>query len=291
MKQIDKSPVSNCNLNPYINCKDHTVSRETFSIYIDREAELLITSPRPKDKELANYYDSDDYISHSDSTKTLIDKIYQYVRNYAITKKVKLVNSFDITNKSLLDIGAGTGDFLLACKQNGWNVDGVEPNDKANQLTEKKTLIKISKDILELGNKQFDVITMWHVLEHVPDLTEYVSKLKQLLKPNGTLVVAVPNHKSYDAKYYKEFWAAYDVPRHLWHFSRRAISKLFQLEDMKVVKTIPMKFDSFYVSLLSEKYKTGNSNFFKAFLVGLRSNLKARTSTEYSSLIYIIKNR
>ena len=178
----------------------------------------------------------------------------------------------------------------MACKQNGWSIDGVEPNTKANKETRSKTFKEISKDISELNNKQFDVITMWHVLEHVPNLNEYISILKNILKPDGVLVVAVPNHKSYDATYYKEFWAAYDVPRHLWHFSRLSIDKLFQLANMKVTKTVPMKFDSFYVSLLSEKYKTGKSNFIKAFFIGLRSNIKARTSKEYSSLIYVIKN-
>jgi len=290
VKQIVKSPITNNSLDFFLKCKDYTVSRETFSIYIDKESHLLVTTPRPADENLSNYYESEDYISHSDSKKSFMDKVYQLVRNYAIKRKVKLINSFSTTDKTVLDIGSGTGDFLLACKQNGWNIDGVEPNDKANKETRNKTLTEITKDISELGNKQFDVITMWHVLEHIPNLNEYVSKLKKLLNPNGTLVIAVPNYKSYDAAYYKEFWAAYDVPRHLWHFSRLSIDKLFQLANMKVTQTLPMKFDSFYVSLLSEKYRTGNSNFLKAFFIGLQSNLKARTSREYSSLIYIIKN-
>ncbi len=131
---------------------------------------------------------------------------------------------------------------------------------------------------------------MWHVLEHVPNLTEYIAQLKSLLKPEGTLVVAVPNFKSYDANYYKEFWAAYDVPRHLWHFSKKSIQELFREENMEVIKTLPMKFDSYYVSLLSEKYKTGRTNFIKAFFIGFKSNFKGRTAKEYSSHIYIIKN-
>jgi len=290
VKQIRKSPIANQPLVPFLKCKDHTVSRETFSIYIDHESQLLVTTPRPDEEVLGNYYESEDYISHSDSKRTLIDRVYQIVRNYAIKNKVRLINSFESSNKNLLDIGTGTGDFIFACKNVGWNVKGVEPNKKANLLAAEKTFINISKDVSELGNEQFDVITMWHVLEHVPDLNAYISKLKKLLKPNGTLVIAVPNYKSYDAEFYKEFWAAYDVPRHLWHFSRSSIEKLFQFENMKVVKTLPMKFDSYYVSLLSEKYKTGHSNFLKAFFVGLLSNLKAKSSSEYSSLIYIIKN-
>ncbi len=299
MKQINTSPINNNELKPYISCKDYTVSHETFSIFIDTESELLVTTPRPQDQELGKYYESEDYISHSNSKKSFLDKVYQIVRNYTIKQKVKLISSFDETDKLILDIGTGTGDFLALCKQNGWIINGVEPNEKAKKITEAKlqsnNCIYSSIENLKLETQNFklgtyDVITMWHVLEHVPNLTEYVSNLKRLLKPNGTLIIAVPNFKSFDAFHYKEYWAGYDVPRHLWHFSKTAIQKLFQQENMKVVKTLPMKFDSYYVSLLSEKYKTGKTNFLKAFFIGFKSNWKARSSKEHSSIIYIIKN-
>ena len=187
--------------------------------------------------------------------------------------------------------------FLVACKKKHWNVIGVEPNEKAQSLAYEKLNViaesnfSIEKDISNIStNNKFDVITMWHVLEHIPNLEEYIGQLKKLLKPNGTLLIAVPNYNSFDAKHYKQFWAAYDVPRHLWHFSKKAISFLFEKENMKVVKILPMKFDSYYVSLLSEKNKTGNSNIIKAFLIGLKSNILARKNMEYSSLIYKIKN-
>ncbi|WP_232829129.1 class I SAM-dependent methyltransferase [Aureibaculum luteum] len=293
MKQILKSPIKNNTLEPYISCKDYTVSHETFSISIDKESELLVTTPQPKEEDLGKYYESEDYISHSDTKKSVVDKLYHSVRNYTIKKKVKLINSFNADEKAILDIGAGTGDFLAACKNDGWKVTGVEPNEKAVEILNSKlggSRVQIFSDINELNSESYDVITMWHVLEHVPNLKEYIAKLKLLLKPNGTLIVAVPNFKSFDANHYKEFWAAYDVPRHLWHFSRKSISDLFGQENMKVEKVLPMKFDSFYVSLLSEKYKTGKSNLVKAFWVGLKSNSKARSSKEYSSLIYVIKN-
>ena len=142
----------------------------------------------------------------------------------------------------------------------------------------------------EIKNKKFDVITMWHVLEHVENLQEYIQQIKELLKENGTLIIAVPNYKSYDAYYFKEFWAAYDVPRHLWHFSQKSITKLFSMENIRLVKTIPMKFDSYYVSLLSEKYKKGKMNPIKAFWIGFISNRKAKRTNMYSSLIYVLKN-
>ena len=160
---------------------------------------------------------------------------------------------------------------------------------KAKEIAIKKG-VDFANETSELENHTFDIITMWHVLEHVPDLEKQIQELKRLLKPNGTLIVAVPNFKSYDANYYKEYWAAFDVPIHFWHFSRKAIKLLFEKENMKLEQVLPMKFDSFYVSLLSEKYKTGKMNFIKAFFIGLKSNWKAQKTSEYSSHIYILKN-
>ncbi len=267
--------------------KDYTVSNEEFKIYHNEEYDLLFTYPIPND--LNSYYESEDYISHTDSKKTIIDKVYQLVKNYTIKKKLKLINSFGTDQKTLLDIGAGTGDFINFCKKNNWNVVGVEPSNKAKEIASTKELVLLSS-IEEIKEEKYDVITMWHVLEHVPNLNDYIKALKKLLKKDGVLVIAVPNFKSYDANHYKNFWAAYDVPRHIWHFSRKSISKLFSEVNMRVEKILPMKFDSYYVSILSEKYKNEKNNFVKAFFTGLTSNLKAMSSKEYSSLIYIIKN-
>jgi len=284
-----------------ISCKDYTATNESFDLILNEEFEMLFTSPKPKEEDLSKYYDSDAYISHTDSTKSLIDKIYQIVKNYTIAKKVELINSFQSEEKEILDIGCGTGDFLEVSKSNGWKVVGIEPNDKAKNVAVKKVNLakaevsRFYKNIEDLidkkGNQQFDIITMWHVLEHVYDLEDYISKLEKLLKPNGRLIIAVPNYKSYDATYYREFWAAYDVPRHLWHFSQKSITKLFGMKNMKLVKTLPMKFDSYYVSLLSEKYKTGSTNLLRALLIGIWSNQKAKATKEYSSLIYILKKQ
>jgi len=297
---ITKSPIDKENaLELFLKCKDFTVSHETFSLLKDRVTEIIITNPQPKIKDLGKYYESEDYISHTDANKTLFDKVYQIAKNYAIKRKVALIKKFKIQNSKfkILDIGTGTGDFLTACKKENFNVVGVEPNQKAFKISKSK-LENINSINFELYNSiekvkkenQFDIITMWHVLEHIPNLEDYIIQLKKLLKPNGTLVIAVPNYKSFDATYYKEFWAAYDVPRHLWHFSKKAISLLFKKEKMEVEKILPMKMDSYYVSILSEKNKTGKSNPIKAFFIGWLSNLKALSSKEYSSLIYIIKN-
>jgi 2-polyprenyl-3-methyl-5-hydroxy-6-metoxy-1,4-benzoquinol methylase len=281
----------NSDKKPYLTCKDYTVSLKNFDLVFNNELEMLETYPQPNIDQLGSYYESTSYISHTDAKETLTDKIYQSVKKIALKNKLKLVNSFKTVDKNILDIGCGTGDFLMTCKNNGWNVVGVEPNKNAKKITEGKIDASIYVDINEITETRFDVITLWHVLEHVPNLSTYISTLKKLLKPSGVLIVAVPNFKSFDACYYKQYWAAFDVPRHLWHFSKKSIKLLFSKSEMIVEKVLPMKFDSFYVSLLSEKNKTGKSNFFKAFSIGLISNIKAMQSKEYSSLIYVIKNR
>ena len=274
------------NLKPHLKVKDNSISKENFELKLNTEFNMLVTQPVPKN--LSKYYESEDYISHTDGKKSMFEKVYQLVKNYTLKKKIKLINSFNSEEKIILDIGAGTGDFLSVCKNDNWNVLGIEPNEKARKIAESKK-INLQENLSEVKNKKFDVITMWHVLEHVENLQEYIQQLKELLKENGTLLIAVPNYKSYDANYYKEFWAAYDVPRHLWHFSQASISKLFAVENISVVKTLPMKFDSYYVSLLSEKYKRGKMNPIKAFCVGFTSNRKAKRTKEYSSLIYVLK--
>lgn len=276
-------------------CKDYTVSGKQFELIYNSELEFYATTPKPSKKELLKYYNSEAYISHTDAKKSLFDKTYQFVKNYTIRKKIKLINSFKTEGKELLDIGCGTGDFIFNAKRKTWKVTGVEPNKKAKQLSiykmnNKATIYSNIDDLVASKKTTYNVITLWHVLEHVPDLNVYINKIQSLLKSNGYLVVAVPNYKSFDATYYKEFWAAYDVPRHLWHFSQKSIQLLFNTFNMEVVETLPMKFDSYYVSLLSEKNKTGKTNLFRALIIGWLSNWKAYKTKEYSSLIYVLKN-
>ncbi|WP_394748014.1 class I SAM-dependent methyltransferase [Spongiimicrobium salis] len=270
----------------YLKTKDYSVSGETFELYHDPDADMLVTSPQPQD--LGKYYESEAYISHTDAREGFIDQLYQGVKKYSLSKKAKLIEKYKHGHLTLLDVGAGTGDFLATTQKRGWTVSGVEPNTAARERAKQKG-INLSTTLKELSGKQFDVITLWHVLEHLPDLKDQIKEFKNLLSDDGILVIAVPNFKSYDASHYNKFWAAYDVPRHLWHFSQNSIASLFAKERMHVFQTKPMLFDSFYVSLLSEKYKTGKQNLIKAFCIGLLSNFKAWRSREYSSLIYLLK--
>src|SRR6478609_2146025 len=269
--------------------KDYSVSKETFSLYHDEDLDMLITDPQPQGAALSRYYESEDYISHTDSKRSVFEKAYHFVKNIALKNKLGIINSYQPSKGLILDIGAGTGEFLSVAKNDGWKTIGVEPSDKAKDIAKSKGVTFV-ENTFELESNSCDVISMWHVLEHVPNLEEQIKELKRLLKPNGTLIVAVPNFKSFDAKHYGNFWAAYDVPIHFWHFSKTAIQKLFARENMKLDKVLPMKFDSFYVSLLSEKYKNGKMNYIKALYIGFLSNLKAKRSFEYSSHIYVLKN-
>jgi 2-polyprenyl-3-methyl-5-hydroxy-6-metoxy-1,4-benzoquinol methylase len=275
---------------PYLSqVEDYTVSHQKFDLQYDSRFDLLHTFPQPPVSELGKYYESDDYISHTDSKRSWFEKAYHMVKKRALNQKVQLLEKHQPNKGNLLDMGCGTGDFLQVAQQAGWQVQGIEPNEKAQKIAESKGATLIS-GTPAAADQTFDAITLWHVLEHLPNLELQIKELKRILKPTGTLLIAVPNYKSFDAGYYKQFWAAYDVPRHLWHFSKTSIDRLVEQEGMKVVSVRPMKFDSFYVSLLSEKYKTGKMNYVNAFFVGLYSNWKGSQTKEYSSHIYVIKN-
>jgi SAM-dependent methyltransferase len=284
VKHFKNQTLEQDKLTDFLTTKDFLVSGEKFQLQYDAELDMLHTSPQPSLDALGRYYDSDEYISHTDSGKGLVAWLYKTVKKYSLRKKVRLITKINGSPGTLLDIGAGTGAFVLSAKEKGWTVNGVEPNEKAREISLEKG-IKLHGEILDITNEQYDVVTLWHVLEHLPKLEESIQQISNCVKPGGSLIVAVPNFRSYDAKFYKEFWAAYDVPRHLWHFSKTAVRKLFA-SRFEFINYKPMLFDSFYVSLLSEKYKNNSSFSLRAIFVGLLSNLKGWTSKEYSSHIY-----
>lgn len=268
--------------------KDYVVSGEVFELRPNHLKDMLETVPQPSADVLPEYYKSEDYISHTDAKRNLFEKLYHLIKGVALKRKLKLINQLS-EQKSLLDIGCGTGDFLQTAANDGWQINGIEPNEHARTIANHKTNETVfdTQQLHHFEAASFDVITLWHVLEHLPNLEEHFAIFNNLLKKDGKLVIAVPNYKSYDAQVYKEFWAAYDVPRHLWHFSQDGMKRLGSRAQMEVLKILPMTFDAFYVSLLSEKYKSGKINFLKGFLNGWRSNRSARRSGEYSSLIYV----
>ena len=278
---------------PFLVCKDYTVSQELFNVVSCKNCGFKFTNPRPENSVLGNYYKAESYVSHTNSNKGVVNKLYHLVRNYTLKSKIKLIEGF-VSRGTILDYGCGTGMFLSAIKNSGWETYGMEPDDDARKIAIENGANAFSDKIkLEpsIKDKSLNAITLWHVLEHVTDMQDTLKYFKNKINKNGVLIIAVPNHISYDAKYYKEHWAAYDVPRHLHHFELKSMKDLVEKAGFILQETKPMKFDSFYVSMLSEKYKTGSVNLFKAFWIGLQSNLKAKNSSEYSSTIYIFKPR
>jgi 2-polyprenyl-3-methyl-5-hydroxy-6-metoxy-1,4-benzoquinol methylase len=288
MKNLKHCPICNSEENTlYLQCKDYTVTNEVFDIVQCSSCGFKFTNPRPNDEDLGKYYESEEYISHSRTNKGLIYRLYHIARNYTLSNKYNLVKN--TSAKKLLDIGCGTGEFLNFCQSKDMQVVGVEPSDKARDFAISEYNLEIHKeDFLQTSEDKFDAITMWHVLEHVPNLNKRLEEIHNLLNNNGYLYIAVPNCESCDAQLYRQYWAAYDVPRHLYHFTKKDIYNLADKHSFAVDKILPMKLDSFYVSMLSEKYKNGKINYLSAFIIGLLSNIKAGKDN-YSSLIYVLK--
>jgi 2-polyprenyl-3-methyl-5-hydroxy-6-metoxy-1,4-benzoquinol methylase len=278
-------------IHPLLTAKDHSVSGEEFVIWQCQSCTLRFTQDVPDESSIGPYYQSQDYISHSNTSKGLLNKLYQAVRKFTLGQKSGLVISRTTNHGRILDIGAGIGAFLNEMKGKGWDIEGIEPDYGARQQAKNLFAIdlKPTPELQHIPHDSFDAITLWHVLEHVESLQDYVALLKQLLKKNGKIFIAVPNYSSLDAHLYGNRWAAYDVPRHLYHFTPRSIEVLVQKHGMKIIARKPMWFDAFYISLLSSKYRTGKTSWLGAGINGIRSNLKALLNKEKaSSLIYII---
>jgi SAM-dependent methyltransferase len=277
---------------PFISGKDYFLTGESFEIVKCCQCGFRFTNPRPEPGELGKYYQSSEYISHSDSRQGLFASVYQQVRKYTLGQKYSLISKFQQKGE-ILDIGCATGQFLNYMALRGWKATGIEPDEKTRSRAISEFALHVfpEEHLTTIKSSTFDVITMWHVLEHVSDLNGRMKQIKDLLKPGGTLIIAVPNCNSRDAEIYSEFWAAYDLPRHLYHFTESDIKLLVDNYGFKVVKTLPMRFDAFYVSLLSEKYKSGKMRWLPALWNGFWSNLKSGAHKGFSSHIYVIKQK
>lgn len=265
------------------------ITKESFTIVSCDACHFHFTNPIPVESKIGDYYKSEEYISHSSSKAGLINKAYNVVRDITLKQKLNLVNGLS-EERSLLDVGSGTGHFLNKCKVAGWNVQGLEPDEDARAFASKTFELNLeSLDLLNtISSESKDVITMWHVLEHVYHLKRDVENFVRILKKDGSLVIAVPNMNSWDAKHYGDYWAAFDVPRHLYHFQENTIKNLMSHFGMECKQILPMKFDAYYVSMLSEKYKNGSA--LKGILNGMKSNQQAG-KYGYSSQIYIFKKK
>jgi len=268
--------------------KDDFLTKEDFHICECLNCGLLYTMPRPPKEKIGDYYKSDEYYSHQENKKGFIPRLYESIKRLNLKHKYRIATKGMQPGK-LLDIGCGVGDFLHTAENKGWQCIGVEPSEDAKEIAHKrmKAPIYSSEQLEQLPDKSFDLITMWHVLEHVDDLKWQIEQLQRLVKPNGRIVIAVPNYKSYDGQFYKEHWAAYDVPRHLNHFSRNTITKIFKANNLILERTTKLIWDAYYISYMSEQYRNHAFPLIRGAFRGLVSNCKARHTGEWSSLVYI----
>jgi len=286
---------SSRNIQQSLTAEDFTVSHERFEIWQCADCSVRFTQDVPGMDDIGQYYKAEAYISHTDTNKGLVNKLYHYVRSITMKQKKTFVEkATGRKTGTLLDIGAGTGAFAGFMQKSNWDVTGLEPDDVARANAERLHGLQLrpSSELFNLDENHFDAVTMWHVLEHVHDLHGYWKRISRVLKNDGVFIVAVPNYTSYDAQYYGEYWAAWDVPRHLYHFSPKSMDVLARQYGFEVQQHIPMIFDSYYVSMLSEQYKKGKSRNLIAFTTGLESNQRAaRNAKKYSSVIYVMRRK
>lgn len=291
---LNKCPLCNSQeIVTHLRCRDHFLSNEEFELFRCVSCGFIFTQDHPDEISSGRYYESDEYASHNDASAGFSNMLYRFSRKIMLSKKRRLaVKLTGIKSGKLLDIGSGSGHFLSEMKNSGWDVRGIEINEKARTLSEKKfnltVLLPANMNSLEAGS--FDCITLWHVLEHFHDPFMYAGEINRLLKPGGICIAAMPNSGSFDANYYLSTWAAYDVPRHLWHFNPETFEKFSGKAGLQLIKTAALPLDVFYISILSEKYRGSKFYFFAGIIKGAWFSLCSLfRKNKASSLIYILK--
>lgn len=291
MVKIENCPVCGSkNFAEFLELNDFFLTQEPFVLQTCQSCGFVVTSPRPDDESLSGYYESPDYLSHHSDGFSVLNWVYQTLRRINIRNKFSKTKRY-ISRGSLLDIGCGTGELLNYFQNKKWDVRGIEPSESARKFAIEKYGLDIQDEagLKNFSEQTFDVISMWHVLEHVADLNDRIEVIFKLLKKSGYLIIALPNLNSWDAKHYGKYWAAYDVPRHLHHFSKNTITALVEKHQFSFLERFPMKMDAYFISMLSEKYLKKNNPYVFALKNGVHSNASAKTTGEYSSLIYVFQ--
>lgn len=272
----------------FLHSADYFFTKEEFSIVKCNKCNFVYTNPVPAPEKLPSYYETEEYLSHQTEEKSLLGRVYQTIRGINIKRKYHLIETYKASGK-VLEIGTGTGELLVRFKQNGWKTFGIEPNNKARYFANQQYGLDVhtEEQLDTFPSQSFDVIMLWHVLEHVFDLQKRMKQIKRLLKETGFVFIAVPNINSPDFAKYGKYWAGLDLPRHLYHFNEQSVRKLLQNHALKLIASYPLKFDAYYISLLSEKYAGKKIPYFPAFYNGFRSNLAAKKHNNYSSMIFV----
>jgi len=298
IERLTKCPL--CKSGLFLNTKniiDHAVSKESFIICKCTTCHILFTNPRPTSNHISRYYDFPEYYSHNDSLKGLTQLIYQLIRKITINQKIKLLNNLNPKKGKLLDFGCGTGEFIYQAKKKGWTVTGIEPNQKARQQAKAKLDHGIYENLGFLKkDDRFDIITLFHVIEHIHDLRTVMKKLISHLKSSAYIIIAIPNPDSFDANIYKEDWAGWDIPRHLYHFGTESIKSFQDNFDLEIIDQRKLTFDSYYVSLLSEGYQNPKRSILMNYLNAIKNGYKSNSYASnrqgnYSSNIFIFRKK
>ncbi|MBO7202850.1 MAG: class I SAM-dependent methyltransferase [Paludibacteraceae bacterium] len=294
MNKVQYCPICNSQkFKSHFECKDYYATGEEFLICDCEQCGFRFTQNFPDEDKISRYYETSDYISHSNTQKGIVNKIYHFVRSFMLRRKANLIEKIaEKKQGTLLDFGCGIGFFLNEMNRRGWSVQGIEKSEEARRFAEKQFGLNIfsNEKVASLDSKTYDVITSWHSMEHIEFLNQTIDQLQMALKDDGVWFLAVPNSVSMDEKIYKSYWAAYDVPRHLWHFSPKSMSALLQKHGLTIQEMYPMPFDAFYISMLSEKYKGNRFSFIRGFVSGLYCYVKSISNIENSSsIIYIIR--
>lgn len=269
--------------------KDYLVTGESFEVHLDPTTQIAQTIPVPPLESITQYYASEEYISHGNQKQSIIDHLYAFVQRIMLRQKEAWISKYAKSSKRYLDFGCGTGALVHHLNKKNWEAYGVEPSEKARNFSAIKK--RLYPSLEKLPETNFDTIALWHVLEHLPDPVSSLKEFNARLNQGGYLFLALPNFNSFDAKYYQDSWAAYDVPRHLWHFSATGITQLCNQSGFELVECKGLLFDAFYVCYLSEQHQKSKAAFLKGISVGLWSNLSAFFSKEHSSKLYIFRKK
>ncbi len=256
----------------------------SFRIAQCTDCGFVYLNPRPIAETIGQFYQDEAYQPFLSTLgeRSLWDRLYEFVRSHALRGKRNKIERLQKTGR-LLDVGCGTGEFLDEMQRHGWQVAGMEKDEEAAQFAGKNYGLAVQTRLLqecEFDKASFDVITFWHVLEHVYDPIETLNTAKSLLKPDGLILIAMPNIHSFDARFYGQHWVALDTPRHLLHFTPDSVAKLCDVIGLRLLGVRQMVLDAFYNCILSEqlrltmKKKTG----IRLLPAGLRAGVIATLS-------------